>query len=126
MAKVLVVDDEGLLRLILKNELEEAGHTVVLAEDGPRALACAKADAPDCILLDILMPGMDGYEVCRKLKAEPQLVSIPVILVSATTDLRVVARAEEVGAMTILPKPVPVEQLEQTLLLALTPPRVDD
>ena len=123
MSKVLVVDDEFLLRTILKDSLEEAGHTVLLAENGRAALARAKADSPDCILLDIMMPGIDGYQTCAAIKADPQLASIPVILISATTDLRVVDRAEAVGATTVLPKPVPFEQLEQALILALNPPQ---
>ena len=122
MSKVLVVDDELLLRSMLKDALEGAGHTVVVAENGHVGLACAKAESPDCILLDIMMPGIDGYEVCRTLKADPQLASVPVILMSATTDLRVIDRAEQVGATTVLPKPVPIEQLEQALILALIPP----
>jgi len=117
-----VVDDELLLRTMLKDALEEAGYTVVLAGDGEAAIACAKAESPDCIVLDIMMPGLDGYETCAALKAEPNLAAIPVLLISATTDLRVIDRAEQVGATTVLPKPVPIEQLEQALILALNPP----
>lgn len=123
MPKVLVVDDEFLLRTMLKDALEEAGYTVVLAENGQAALARAKAESPDCILLDIMMPGLDGYETCAAFKADPALAAIPVILVSATTDLRVIDRAERVGATAVLPKPVPIEQLAQTLILALNPPQ---
>ena len=122
MPKVLVVDDELFLRIMLRDALEEAGYTVVLAEDGQAALARAKAESPDCIVLDIMMPGLDGYETCAALKAEPSLAAIPVLLISATTDLRVIDRAEQVGATTVLPKPVPIEQLEQALILALNPP----
>jgi two-component system cell cycle sensor histidine kinase/response regulator CckA len=123
MPKVMVVDDELLLRSMLKDALEEAGYTVVLAENGQAALARAKVEPPDCILLDIMMPGLDGYETCAALKADPELAAIPVLLVSATTDLRVIDRAEKVGATTVLPKPVPIEQLEQALILALNPPQ---
>ncbi len=122
MAKVLVVDDEFLLRTILRDALEEAGYSVVVAADGEEALARAAAEAPDCILLDIMLPGQDGYEVCRTLKADPRLAAIPVLLISATTDLRVIDRASQVGATTVLPKPVPLAQLEHALLLALNPP----
>lgn len=122
MAKILVVDDEFLLRTMLKDALEEAGYAVVLAENGQAALDHAKVESPDCILLDIMMPGIDGYETCAALKADPDLAAIPVILFSATTDLRVIDRAEQVGATTVLPKPVPIEQLEQALILALNPP----
>lgn len=123
MAKILVVDDELLLRMMLKDALEEAGHTVALAENGQVALTRARAEAPDCILLDIMMPGLDGYETCAALKADPRLAAIPVILISATTDLRVVDRADQVGATTVLSKPAPIEQIEQALILALNPPQ---
>ena len=123
MPKILVVDDERLLRNILKEALEEAGYAVVVAADGKAALEVARAESPDCILLDIMMPGPDGYETCTALKADPKLAAIPVLLVSATTDLRVIDRAEQVGATTVLPKPVPIWQLEQALILALNPPK---
>jgi CheY-like chemotaxis protein len=122
MAKIMVVDDEILLRSMIKDALEEAGHTVVLAENGLAAVDRAKGDHPDCILMDIMMPDLDGYDACAIIKADPGLAAIPVFLVSATTDLRVVDRAEQVGAAGVLPKPVPVEQLLQTVALALNPP----
>ena len=105
MPKVLVVDDEFLLRSMMKDALEEAGYTVALAENGQSALARAKAESPDCILLDIMMPGLDGYETCAALKADPELAAIPVLLFSATTDLRVIDRAERVGAILVVQVP---------------------
>jgi len=122
MAKILVVDDEVLLRTILKDALQEAGYAVVLAENGQAAIDRARSDRPDCILMDILMPGLDGYIACATIKADPALAAIPIFLTSATKDLRVVDRAEQVGAEGILPKPVPLEELLQTLALALNPP----
>jgi len=123
MAKILVVDDEALLRAMLRDALEEAGYAVVLAESGRAGIASAKVDRPDCILLDVMMPGLDGYETCAAIKADPDLADIPVLLISATTDLRVVDRAEQVGAAEVLPKPVPMEQLQQALAFALNPPQ---
>jgi CheY-like chemotaxis protein len=122
MAKILVADDEPLLRSILKDALEEAGYTVVLAENGNEAINRARADRPDCILMDIMMPELDGYDACAVIKADPAIAAIPVYLISATQDLRVVDRAERVGAVGVLPKPVPVEELLQTVALALIPP----
>ncbi|MBI4536526.1 MAG: response regulator [candidate division NC10 bacterium] len=119
MAKILVVDDEALLRAIMQDGLEAAGHEVIVADSGRIALELAKVDRPDCILLDIMMPDMDGYETCAALKTDSDLAPVPVILVSATTDLRVVDRAEQVGAAGVLPKPVPFEQLQHAVSLAL-------
>ena len=121
MAKILVVDDEALLRSVLKDALEEAGYTVVLAENGHVAITLARTDPPDCILMDIMMPDLDGYDACTVIKADPTIAAIPVYLISATQDLRVVDRAEHVGAAGILPKPVPMEELLQTVALALNP-----
>ncbi|MBI2001568.1 MAG: response regulator [candidate division NC10 bacterium] len=123
MAKILVVDDEALLRAMLQDALEEAGYAVVVADNGRAGIASAKADRPDCILLDVMMPGLDGYETCAAIKADPDLAAIPVVLISATTDLRVIDRAEKVGAAEVLPKPVPMEQLQQALAIALNPPQ---
>jgi CheY-like chemotaxis protein len=121
MAKILVVDDDALIRSVLKDALEEAGYTVVLAENGHGAITRARADRPDCILMDIMMPDLDGYDACTVIKADPTIAAIPVYLISATQDLRVVDRAEHVGAAGILPKPVPIEELLQTVALALNP-----
>jgi len=122
MAKVLVVDDEPLLRMMLADGLREAGHTVVTAESGAAAIELARSERPDCVLLDIIMPGLDGYETCDALKADPALAHIPVFLVSATTDLRVVDQAEAVGAAGVLPKPVPPEELQHAVALVLAGP----
>lgn len=124
MTKILVVDDEALLRAILCDALEAGGYQVIVATSGADAVEVARDERPECILLDIMMPDMDGFETCAVLKADPDLASIPVLLVSATTDLRVVDQAEAVGAAGVLPKPVPMEQLQHAVALALTGPGV--
>jgi len=118
-AKILVVDDEALLRTMICDGLEAAGHTVLAASSGEEALRLAKAERPVCILLDIMMPDLDGYDTCAALKADSETASIPVIMISATTDLRVVDRAEKVGAAVVLPKPIPMEQLQHAVALTL-------
>ena len=119
MAKILVVDDEPLLRTVLRDVLESAGYSVLVAGDGRSALRIAKAERPNCILLDIIMPELDGYETCRLLKADPELKAIPVFLISATTDLRVVDNAERVGAAGVFPKPISTEQIQHAVAMAL-------
>ena len=74
---VLVVDDSNLLRGILREELEAEGFEVHLAEDGPQALEMARDVRPDVILLDIGLPGIDGYEVCRRIKADAATTEVP-------------------------------------------------
>jgi CheY-like chemotaxis protein len=122
MARILVVDDEFLLRVILKDALEEAGHAVVLAENGRVAIDRARTVRPDLILMDIMMPGLDGFDTCKATKADPALSGVPVILISATIDSKdVVDRARRVGAVTVLPKPVPIDLLQQVLAQVLKP-----
>ncbi len=81
--RILVVDDEPVNRELEEAVLASAGYEVRLAPDGPAALALAQADSPDLVLLDLLMPGMHGQEVCEKLKADPRTADIPVIVVTA-------------------------------------------
>ena len=80
---LLIVDDGPENLRVLGEMLEREGYAVRIALNGPEALESAKASPPVLILLDVVMPGMDGFEVCRRLKADPDLRSIPVIFVSA-------------------------------------------
>ena len=122
MTKILVIDDETLIRTIMRDMLEGAGYEVVAAPSGEEGLQLAKAERPDCILLDIMMPGMDGYETCSALKADPDLARIPVLLASASSDVRIIDQAERVGAFNVLQKPFRFEQLQHVVALALNPP----
>lgn len=102
--RILVVDDNRLNRLKLSMSLQQQGHEVSLAEDGQQALDALKAGAFDVVLLDILMPGMDGYEVLEKVKGDPELRDIPVIVISALDEIDSVVRCIEMGAEDYLPK----------------------
>ena len=84
--KILVVDDTPSSIGLVSTALEGAGYTVFLASSGDKALERAALIAPDLILLDIVLPGMDGYEICRRLKAEESTKDIPVIFLSALTE----------------------------------------
>jgi two-component system alkaline phosphatase synthesis response regulator PhoP len=81
--KILVVDDEAYLLQILDFSLGAEGYDVVTAEDGEQAIQKAKTEQPDLIVLDIMMPKIDGYEACRKLKQDPGMKDVPVILLTA-------------------------------------------
>ncbi len=102
---VLVVDDNRVNRLTLARGLESQGHTVALAENGERALAMVRAEPFDVVLLDIVMPGMDGFEVLGRMKADPALRDIPVIVISAVDEVESAVRCIELGAEDFLPKP---------------------
>jgi DNA-binding response OmpR family regulator len=81
--KVLVVDDEEYIQHILNFSFGAEGFEVVTAADGEQAIKMAKAEKPDIIVLDIMMPKMDGYEACKRIKTDPQTKNIPVILLTA-------------------------------------------
>jgi two-component system, cell cycle response regulator len=105
-ARVLVVDDIEANRRLLKAKLEAQYFIVMLAESGQQALDIVKAEMPEIILLDVMMPGMDGYEVCRRLKADPQTSFIPVVMVTALNDAEDRIKGLNAGAEDFLTKPV--------------------
>jgi len=102
---VLVVDDNRMNRLKLLRSLEEQDHTVALAENGRQALQMLQEQSFDVVLLDIIMPEMDGYEVLAQIKADAGLRNIPVIVISALDELDSAVRCIEMGAEDYLPKP---------------------
>ena len=105
MPKILVVDDVLDNVKLLAYELSDHGYEVVTAADGPAALRRARETAPDVILLDVMMPGMDGIEVCRRLKADPELRPIPVVMVSARELEDDVVDGLDAGAHDYVTKP---------------------
>ncbi|MEE9452846.1 MAG: PleD family two-component system response regulator [Paracoccaceae bacterium] len=104
--RILVVDDIATNRLILQAKLSSAYFDVLLADSGKQALEIANAELPDMILLDVMMPGIDGYDVCRTLKANPDTAHIPVIMVTAANETEERIRGLEAGADDFLNKPI--------------------
>ena len=104
--KILVVDDEPLNRKLIQAMLKPQGYEVALAEDGADCLAKVEADPPDLILMDIMMPNMNGFEVVTELKSRDHLALIPVVMVTALQDINDRVKALEVGADDFLTKPV--------------------
>lgn len=118
-AAILVVDDEEPVRALLVNVFEEDGYRVLEASNGREALAVLEGEAVDLVLSDVMMPGIDGYELCRQLKARPVTRRIPVILMSA----RVQWDGAEAGADATIAKPFVLDDLEALVRRCLPPPQ---
>jgi len=114
-ATLLIVDDTAVSRITLEALLEPQGYRIVQAQDGPEALALAALEHPDAIVMDVMMPGMDGLATCESLRANPSTVRVPIVLVTALSDLSMQRRAKEVGANAVLGKPVDSRQLREVL-----------
>ena len=121
MAVVLVVDDEDDIRELVRINLELDGHRVVCAANGDEALEALRRDAPDLVLLDVMMPGLDGWEVLGSIKAESDaaLAQTPVMMVTARTDDLDRIRGAIEGAIKYVTKPFQVAQLRQMVRDAL-------
>jgi diguanylate cyclase (GGDEF)-like protein len=103
---VLVADDDPVMRLLMREMLDQVGLDTLEAEDGAQALACYRSMAPDLVLLDVDMPAMDGYAVCRAIRAEEAHVTVPIIMVTGSDELEAVTLAYEVGATDFVSKPI--------------------
>lgn len=109
--KVLIVDDVPANLDVLVRALDAEGYNVHVASDGPTALKVADHSGPDVILLYVMMPGIDGYEVCRRLKADAHLISIPVLFLTARDDLPGVSKGFASGAADYIAKPFNKDEL---------------
>ena len=117
---MLVIDDQPFFITMLRSTLEPQGFQVLTAGNGADGLKSAKQHRPSVILLDIEMPEMDGFTVCRELKRDPDLRAIPVIILTATNDAKLNEKAFQAGADITATKSVAGERLINTLRLALT------
>jgi CheY-like chemotaxis protein len=105
MARVLVIDDEPDVRWLIRMSLERAGHEVIDAEDGLRGVALAQRQRPQIIVLDLMMPVMDGYAVLEALAKDDRTASVPVVVLSARATPDEAERAMGAGARRFLEKP---------------------
>lgn len=117
--KVLVIDDEQELLSLLKIRLENAGYTVCLASDGREGIRQAKKEFPNAILLDLMMPGMDGFQVCKELKSDKKTSDIPIVALTALGEEESAKKALKLGMQTYIVKPFDSEMLLSALQEAM-------
>lgn len=122
---VLVVDDEPMTRDLLRMMLRPAGFEVFEAEDGLDALKKIKKCRPDIVVLDVMMPNLDGISTCQALREDPATATLPVIMLSAKTHFNAVEEGMRAGATKYLSKPVSRKDLIQHITEILTMPTPD-
>jgi len=111
MTRILVIDDEPAIADVLRMLLEFRGHDVFVANDGSRGYATAQRQAPDVIVLDLMMPVMDGFTTLEALRSDERTAEIPVVILSALSSTEVKQRCHDMGVRAILQKPYKPEDL---------------
>jgi signal transduction histidine kinase len=105
-ASILVVDDDPIVRSLMRATLAHDGFAVIEAEDGVEGCRLYEEHRPDLLLVDVIMPRMDGYELCRELRSHPQSAYVPIVVATSLDDLPSIARAYDAGATDFIPKPI--------------------
>ena len=116
MSTILIVDDSDSARETLTAILEGQGYRLLTAQNGPEALDLASKHQPDTILLDVMMPGMTGFEVCQRIRSDPQIAEIPIIILTALDDRESLLNALKAGADDFISKPFDRFELRARLL----------
>lgn len=118
--KILVIDDEPDIFVIVQTNLEGAGYAVVGARDGVDGLRKTRTENPDLVILDVLMPEMDGWEVLRRIEADPQTAGLPVIMLTCKSEDADILRGLEEGAVEYVTKPFYPENLVASVKILLS------
>ncbi|HEV8306871.1 MAG TPA: response regulator [Methylomirabilota bacterium] len=119
MAKILLAEDEKQIGDMVAFKLTNSGHQVLRARDGEEALTLATGERPDLVILDVMMPVLNGFEVLRRLKADPELSAIPVIMLTAKGRERDVLAGLSAGAVDYIVKPFSLKELTARIDAAL-------
>jgi DNA-binding response OmpR family regulator len=122
MARLLVIEDDQAISMLLRVILENGGHEVLVAEDGSRGVAMATRRSPEAIILDVMMPFMDGFAVLEALREDERTAKVPVMMLSAIQEEAVEERCYRMGAQTFVRKPFDAEMLLGTVQELLTAP----
>jgi|SRR5258708_7641149 DNA-binding response OmpR family regulator len=124
MAHILIVEDNAMLAKILTIGLQRADHTIFLVQDGAEVFAYARDHAPDLILLDVLLPGMNGFQILKQLKHHPTTRAIPVFMLTAQSDGASIIAGIDGGAEAYLSKPVDLPDIVRRIGVVLQRPKV--
>jgi CheY-like chemotaxis protein len=103
--RILVVEDQDSIRRMIEALVGARGHKVTAVSTGTKAIDVATTDPPDMVLLDLMIPGHDGFEVCRRLRSDPGTQKVPILIISAMDDAEARAKAAEAGATAFYTKP---------------------
>ncbi len=114
--KILIVDDELFVRELIKIKLKLYGFEIIEGSNGLEAIELAVREKPDLILLDLMMPKMDGFEACEKLKADPKTALIPILILTARGEQAFKEKGEAVGAVGIVTKPFSPQKLAEMVM----------
>jgi CheY-like chemotaxis protein len=110
---ILVIDDDPMHRSMAVNTLQKIDFEVSEAEGGEEGLLAAKRLRPDLIVLDVMMPKIDGFTVCSRLRSDPEFMQIPILMVTALDDLESIEKAYDVGATEFITKPIAISLSHQ-------------
>ena len=113
--KILIVDDSILVRFVVSDELTKLGYEPLTATNADKAFKMCRSKKPDLILLDVMLPGMDGFEACRRLKADPDMKGIPVIFMTAKDQEQDMQTGRQAGGSGYLVKPFESDELSRTI-----------
>lgn len=115
MARILVADDDDDIRMLVVMRLQHSGHEVIQAANGADAVDACRREQPALVVLDVMMPGLNGLEACRQLKADPTLATMPVILLTARAQAADVDAGMAAGADDYITKPFSPRELAQRI-----------
>ena len=115
MAKILIIDDDATMTKLLTALVKMDGHTATAVNDSTKAVEIAASDEPDLITLDLMMPGLSGFELCEILHQDPRFAAIPIIIVSARDDSESKLRALRAGAIAYMIKPFDADEFIQKI-----------
>lgn len=119
--KILVIEDDPSILRLIKYTLEREGYQVLTASNGLEGLRKAKREEPDLTILDVMLPGIDGFEICHRLRAEPQTAQLPILMLSAKTQEKDKVAGFKVGADDYLTKPVHPSEIVSRVETLLAP-----